>query len=867
MARPIRAFMMIRDGADDWVVSVCRDLEAVLGAWTARAHLGRTGVLHIGFDRPPSTSFEEVAKAYPGYLLLTASAKFGLPQGYEASAHAIDYVENLPIHVGTRGWGYTVEKEQLPAAARPHVPSLSQEASGWVASFLNVRPDLADAFAQAGIFDDASYLEAESKLPWEPRYRAGLFRFQFVIGNQNHDPFAIARAAPPWLEERSLETLGLTVRLTNIMASQDVKTVADIQKFELDRVLRVTENFGRKSADDLRDSLLSALDGGPLGAFAATEKVGTDDAKAEEAGASSLRVELRQTLAKLEGRERDILTKRMGFGRQAETLQAIADDYAVTRERVRQIESKLVKRLIKEADWHDRLSAKLDALLLGREFPLPVLGVEAVDKWFTGVSEWPEALRYILGSLCGDRIGIVEIDEVDYFGFMQQGEWEMALAEAGRIVRRGVTEKWTESHLNAVISPLIKETAREFRGLFCEKAANKCHFAENDNGQRVLIAYGRGADHVVEAVLSEAERPLHYSEIAKRASERQGRMVDIRRAHNAAASVGILLARGTYGLERHIELSEEESNFIREEAESVVLAGPEGRQWHSSEILSALLEQEVPLVSLDKYVLDFLLRDSKVLQDLGRMTWVEAHQSAATALDRIDIRQAIVSLIQEAGRPLTTSEIRQRIVAVRGVNETFQIPSVDPLIRLRTGLWGINDRDLPIKRSDQGTLIEELVETLNKTTRGIHISEIDSVAPQAWPHLTGEMIFSLAALDGQLRVSMGRYLYLEAWGSPRRDSLLEAVRNVLYGAKGPLMLEAIIALTEDRLERKQGKAGVSACLQSIGATFDSINRTWVLLTDEVNQADEDDFAAGRAAGRTQLPGAPPLFTARTSSGE
>ena len=832
MTRPIRAFMMIRGGPDDWTVSVCRDLETVLDAWTGRSPPERTGVLHIGFDRPPSTAFEAVAEAYPDRLLVTASAKFGLPQGYEASANPIDYVGNLPVHLGTRGWGYVVDDAELPAEPILQTPHPGRDASGWVASFLDLRPDLADALSHVGIFDDASYLKAESGLPWEPRYKAGVFRFRAIIGDQDHDPCAIARAAPPWLGERLIETIDFSVRVANVFSAQDVKTVADVQKFDLSQLLRIP-NFGRKSANDLKASLLSALEDGPFNV----------NAKIERAGMESLRVELHRTLATLEERERDILTRRMGLGRLSETLQTIADDYDITRERIRQIESKIIKRLIREAYWDDLLTGKLDALLVGREFPLPVLGVEAVDKWFAGVSEWPDALRYILTNFCGDRVGIVQIDGVDYFGFLQQSDWEVAIGEASRILNYGAGEKWTEDHCKAVIDPLIKENAREFRGLFFEKAAKHCHFAEDETGQRILVAYGRGADQVVEAVLSDAERPLHYSEIAERASARQGRPIDVRRAHSAAATVGILLARGTYGLEKHVDLSIEDSDLIREEAESVVLAGPKGRQWHSAEIFSALLERDVPAASLDKYKVDFLLRQSTALQRLGRMTWVEADQDMGAVADRIDIRRTIISLVQEAGGPLKTGEIHQRLIALRGVNATFQFGAVDPLIKLGTGLWGLNDRDLPIKRGDQAALLEDLVMALHKKASGVHVSEIETIAPQAWPGLTAKMIFGLAGLDERLRVGAGQYLYLAEWGGPRRETLLEAVRHVLCEATVPLTLENIAALTERRLDRGQLKGGVSACLQSLDASFDPINRTWVFSKGEADQADEEDFAA------------------------
>lgn len=64
----------------------------------------------------------------------------------------------------------------------------------------------------------------------------------------------------------------------------------------------------------------------------------------------------------------------------------------------------------------------------------------------------------------------------------------------------------------------------------------------------MLVSYGRGAEALVEAVLSESDRPLHYSEIPQRIAERYGKDVDVRRVNNAAHDVALLYGRGFYGL-------------------------------------------------------------------------------------------------------------------------------------------------------------------------------------------------------------------------------------------------------------------------------------------------------------------------------
>jgi len=832
---PIRAYLMLRAGDSNWSVHVCRDFEAVLDVWSRRSDQENVGVLHIGFDRPPSAAFDDVVEMFAGRLLVTASAKYGMPHGYETSTEPVGCVGGLPVYLGTRGWGYQVEDAELSRVTKPLKVRQVASPVGWVADFLSERLDLLTVFDREGIYDDDTYLAIEARLSEDERFSSGLFRFRALIGDRNDDPCAIAQASPPWLKQRDVSTIDLTVRLANVFATQRIVTVGDIARYKLHELLRL-QNFGRKSVSDLCALLLAALEEGPF----------SIEARISDAGAENLRAELDRTLSGLEGRDRDILTRRMGYGRPPETLQSIADDYGITRERIRQLESKIIDRIVREAYWDDLLSRKLHSLLIGREFPLPVLGIEAADNWFVGVAQWSRAISYILENFCASRISVLTIDGIDYFGFLTLIEWETALAEATRLLKFGAGEKWSEELASVMVGRLIKEEAREFRGLFFEVACRLAHFVVNDEGARVLISYGRGADQAVAAVLSEAELPLHYSEIARLASERQGRTIDSRRAHNSAAVVGILLGRGTYGVARHIGNTLEEMARAREEAERIILGGPPQRQWHCSEILSALTEAEVPIGSMSKYVVDYLLRGSGVLKSLGRMTWVANADRNWATTGRIDIRQAIISLIEAAGRPLSSSEVQSRLVAVRGVNEVFQISAIDPLIRLGFGLWGLNDRDVPIKRQYQPALFDDLEAFLSIKATGVHISEIESVSFGRVSGIPGNVIFALASSDSRFHVGTGQYLYLSEWGGPRRVTLTEAIRRVLSEHGGPLSLDEIVVLASNNLDRSLDRTAVSTRLQSLDAVFNAEDRTWLAPRGDQGHVDDEDFEAAQA---------------------
>ena len=825
MEAPLRALLMVRSSDGTWTVTVCRDLGAIMRAWRMRKEPDRDRtVLHVGFDRPPSHVFDEVAEAYPGFMLLTAAAKHVLPNSFLASAAPVGAAETTEVYAGLQGWGYVLEdptssKDDLQL---PHGETTERKPRGWVASFLIEHPSDADTLAAHGIFDETSYLAAESELGRSVRHRSGIFRAHHLIGANCEDPCTLARAAPPWLADRELASLGLPVRADNVYRVSGIETVRDLADWSAEALLD-RQNFGRKSLRDTLQSLTVALNDGP-------PRTATAEAVTES---SHLLTELRRSLLMFSDRDRDVLVRRLGFETQPETLQEVADDYGITRERIRQIEAHAIKKWIRESSWDDVLEQKISRLLIGRSFPLPVAGVEAIDTWFEGVSQHRVFFRNLVQTICGERIRMVPIDGFYYFSLISQETWERTVSEASALLSSGTGQAWSEDYARSLVHGLLPDTAKEFCTLLWDKASRLCHFSVADDGSRILTSYGRGAEQLVEAILTESDTPLHYTEIAERAKIRDGRNLDVRRAHSAAASLGFLYARGTYGLERHLPLSDEQMSRIRSEAEDIVCTEAPDRQWHSSEILSEVSERMGGGVDgLDKYVLDIALARSEMLRPLGKMTWI-AVGAASNSQSRIDVHQAVVAIVQAAGRPLSTGEIKERLTAVRGVNELFQISPIDPLVRVQPGCWGGNDRDVPLSRQEQRELIEQLARVLDEKQSGLHVSELPGILPlQDCPT---DAFISIASQDKRFKIAQGRHIYLTEWGSPRRETTGDAVSAVLENAARPLTLEEIVGLVKNRIGRSIDKPVISGALQALEAEYNSATGKW-----SINRASSDD---------------------------
>jgi len=517
----------------------------------------------------------------------------------------------------------------------------------------------------------------------------------------------------------------------------------------------------------------------------------------------------------------------MGLDRAPETLQEIADTYGVTRERIRQIEAKTIKKIIRFERWDDLLTTKVQALLSDRNYPLPVLGLEVVDGWFIGLSDEVEALRYTLANFCEGRVSIVQIGGVEYIGFLTQGEWQSALAEAQQTLMYASANGLPETELRRLLAPIIPEKSREFRPLLWEEATRHCHFSVNEHGDRILVSHGRGVEHAVQAILFDAERPLHYTEVAERVSERLKRPVEVRRAHNAAATVGILMGRGIFGAEKHLGLTAAQIANVAEEASSIILNGPEGKQWHAAEVLAVLTERSLALETLDKYAVDYCLRSGNGLQGLGRMAW-RAVADAVQSSHRLEMRQAIEAVLMEAGKPLSTAELRQRLVALRGVNDIFQFSTADPLIRLGPGLWGLNDRDVPIARAEQLELFDDIIAVLRTRQTGIHVSEISEALGHRWAGVPAHIVVSLSNFDERLKVSLGQFVYISEWEGPRRQSILQTVQSLVGDLPEKFSSEDVVRLVKDRTDLPFDTSQISACLRSAGAVYDSSDRIWSL---------------------------------------
>lgn len=823
--QPLRAYLLIfsNTGCES---SVHRDLENLCEAW--KPYSGKdniTGIIHVGFGRPETESFAVCANKFKGRMLLSASARWALVSVCECAPMIAGEAEAIPLFVALNGWGYETSAEEI---------------------------GLANSITDGHVFSFAATKHTE------PAGERG----------------KVSQVSPFLL--RSVDDLELTPRPSNCLKAKSIDLIGDLIQHTEDDLLKLP-NLGLNSLREIKRVL--AEHGLSLGmrleswppvkheaikydpALNVSKKLLAD---AEENASppalnnsaikygsrygnlDSLTSYILAAVSSLPTNIEKAVRARMGLDSDSMTLQEIGDDMGITRERVRQLEAKGVSKIGRDLVWRDGLEAKLSKLLDGRNDPLPFSGLPILDAWFCGIEQMREPFNYVLKNqhFLNDHFSLLQANGQLFVSRLSQDEWNMTVKQAMQLLEDGVNHVWSQSEARRRVEDLLGKKGGELRSELWAAAKRFAHFSSpHADGEPVLVGYGRSAEALVEAVLSESDRPLHYSEIPQRVAECYGKSIEVRRAHAVAGNTALLYGRGLYGLLKHCPLNYQERELTREGALEVIFQGTSERQWSCAELTDNLNERGLDFDGrLNSYTLNIALLESSEVNYLGRNLWIQSGTASSGTSNRIDIRQAVTSLLIQAGKPMSNSEIKEALRKDRGINHTFQIHPSGSIISVGEGLWGLIERDLALNDDEQAQLIDVLQKILRDRNAGIHISEImlylEGVFEPASRIKDPTLIFAVAQRSGIMRKSVGGYLFLPEWGEPRRlnqsQVILEAMRQ--YGQNG-LTANEILKRASALLGREIPRENLYSHLSSV-AQFDEETKRWVIA----NAVDELDDA-------------------------
>lgn len=668
--------------------------------------------------------------------------------------------------------------------------------------------------------------------------------------------------APAGFLELSMESLNLSTRTSNVFRNYSIHQVKDLVHYDETTLLALV-NMGRGSVREVIMKLFQAWFIDPAGMAiymgdqpeivlsSSQETCKKSEAALEEdpvhpVYSHNLKQGIAAALSLLTEDQAKIMRMRMGISGRAMTLQEIGDIIGVSRERIRQIERKCVQKLARLPIWKQELEVRLEGILSEREEALPLVGLDILDSWFQGFENSEDLFEFIFDNFCRSRFFLVREQGQVWVSKISQKRWNEVIRLSRQLLEARLSLAITEEDARTAVDALLIGAGEELRSELWAEVTKWAQFIALDNGIRRLVSLGSGTENLVEAILIDSDRPLHYVEIAERVQQKHGCTVDVRRVHNAAANVGLLLGRGTYGLIQHFPLLDPEVRLLVAEVEDLIESADPQKQWHCSEICAAMEERGLGFDErLTPYVMNIALERSKCLVNLGRMIWASRSTGFRSSANRIDIHQAIVSLLQTEGRPLPTGEIRRRLARERGVNDYFQIQSEGPLIRVGSGIWGLVDRDLPFSEASAKAIMDEIEQILEVRGKGLHVTEIlgalQKTADLARNVKDATLFLALAQRTDRMRTDKGEYVYLADWEGSRRLSTREAIRLVLKGAGAlGVTLDEVAMEVQALIERPLARNQIGYNVRNIGACYDEKTKRWSLSAKE-EASDEEDL--------------------------
>lgn len=866
MMRPVRIYLLLCSNKVQWTTSVHSDLDEVLAAWEAARKIPETvGIVHVGISRPPNASFGKVASGLLDCVILTTSARWVFDE-FGTYSEVIDHVEGLGLHVALSGWGHV--KPDLLDVALAHRSAREDEirsyGSPWLENFDEVNPKMAREAWSLGVRDDASYHANEASLNWAMRHALGSARMEYLMRTRDPDnPIQVATASPPWLVDTSVDFINATVRCGNALRAAGILLVADLLQMKMDDLLKI-RNFGRKSLKDLAIALRLTAQNGPILKSAHNETsqqvggvpkfvIGHNDEHSVDAADKypsrrSFKSAFESNKSRLKESQARILIWRIGSDGEKKTLEEIGGEERITRERVRQIESDAIEIFQADGVWQTELAARLDIILRDREDPLPAQSLSIFDSWFADVENMMPEFEFVLDRVLGNQFFVLEVNGCQFVTRISKSEWCAAVRDGSFFLESAAQDKISKSNARRGVEEILTKKGAELASELWAAVQTVALFAKDEEGIERVVGVGTSAERFVTAVLANSDRPLHFTEIPKRVQDAFGRSIDIRRAHSVALNVGLLLGRGTFGMSRHCPLTPEEMDVLREETEDIILSGANGRQWSCFELVEKLGERALDFEDrINRYVVHLALHKSSVLSNLGRFVWAQSGERPSGTQDRIYITQAIFSVLQLAGRPMTRIEIRAALLRDRGLSGYFQIHSRGSLVRTSAGCWGILERDISLSHAEMRNTCSSAVMLLESDQCGIHLTEIRErlrdIAPEVLRVEDSHAIFSVLTIDAKFKLSQSGYVYLASWEGPRRLSQGDAVAAALMQMKELEFKAFDLAKQAAKiLGRPVEKESVYAAMAASGAKFNEETGRWVLHEDDESEAEIDEDA-------------------------
>lgn len=591
-------------------------------------------------------------------------------------------------------------------------------------------------------------------------------------------------------EERAIPLLDvrLPARMRNFAHAEGLERVGELFRIPYSALIE-RANLGRKSLNDTLDAVRDFL----------------SERAAPPVYATFLE-SWHSQIGALEPIPRLIVTRRAGMHGARETLEEIGAMLGLTRERVRQIERRVLERLRERSRWRRSVEERLGvAFGAGSAVPLHLL---AEDPWWAGVERQELLLDYVVSRVFEDELFLFTAPSGKrYLTRFPPSEFE----ERVESVKHRVAKLEFPVEV-AVIDDIVRSEAAALDPvLFVElEQALDPYLHVDPERPEVVLGYGRHREAEVIAFLNAQDAPVPVALVEERCG--RGRLPD----------EVLYFKRGVVGLKRHFPDFDGWMERLVPPALEIMQERPVGRQWLVPEIHDALRERSLVPDWLGHWHLASLLRLSGRVDYLGRLRVATKDSGHDRRLEYADVLEQV---LEEAGGPLEFDELLRRARERTDISESSATMLVReaPFVRLDETRVGLVERDIPGGPASVATAVEAVIQRLTETGHGLTPHQATrlvnglSAAHATW---TQPLVTSVLRSEPTLRIDRSRNIGLDVWDDARCPTRAEFIRREVQRAGGTLAIHELNARLEDVYGRAPDRSALGVLAREHGLTID-----------------------------------------------
>lgn len=611
-----------------------------------------------------------------------------------------------------------------------------------------------------------------------------------------------------------LVELELPARMRNFAAQERIATVGELLSRTYDELID-QPNLGRKSLNDTLDAIQE---------YKAERLAPIEHASFLEAW--------RAQLANLKPLHRMIVSRRSGLHGAQETLEELGAMLGVSRERVRQIETRVVERMREKTRWRRMVLRHLEAAFgAGRAVPLDEL---AKEPWWTGMDREEPLLSFLIRRVL-------------------DGEYHLLTAATGRrYLVKFEPERFAQAQQNALERASRLDFPTDYAAVLAivEDECSRCdpvlleelegpvreqlHFSEDESR---VIGFGANRRGEVLAFLNAQPEPVPIGELEAQVG--RGQLPD----------EVLYFKRGVVGLKKHFPDFDSWQAKLVPAAIEVMSARPVGRQWLVPEIHEELELARLLPDWLGHWHLASLLRLSGQVDYLGRL---RVALKGSEQQERLHFEELLLELLEDAGEPLGFEELLRRARQRTDIHDQTAklMVSQAPFVRLDRERVGLVERDIPGTPESLVAAVEAVTEQLSSTQQGLtahQATELVRSLSELHAGWSRELVLSVLRSEATLRIDRSRNIGLDEWDDARCPNRTEFVRREVQRAGGKLSVTTL----NERLAALYGRAPDPA---SLGQLADQAGL--VRSEDHLLQQEAELDQAPASIGTTHLDGIP-----------